>query len=314
MKRIDGSPHGIFETTWSQDGKWVAYVMGTPEGEGEIRLTNVENAEIRIIGQGKSPGVADDYSVVFEREDEIYLARGSGVDMLLGKKDIVKDAPKRNPVVSPDGKLAVVVVCNVFSKVSQSKNAFPYRHFLAMMPLDGSKSILLDEQWYGGTMVWFPDSSRFAHFEFDSTAGPQVHIISRNGKREGNVAGMYPSVSPDGTRLAVRPRNGGSLVIYSSKGTWNDHDVDMNVIRIPESETTRSAATPPIWLDNRLVIAEEGGKVWRLDTKQDKAEVMKKIPLPTERRTSTMVASPQRDQVALEVSSDEGYELRILSL
>ncbi len=309
MKRIDASPGGIFEISWSPDGKWLTYVAG----DNEVRLANVKTSEIRIIGEGCSPSMNNDGAVAIERAGEILLVTGAGTKTLVSKRDVVKDTPKENPLLSPDGKQVLFSVCNVFDKESQTKNAYPHRHFLALAPLGRGKPFLTHEQWYGGTAVWFSDAKRFTHFEFDSTGGPQVHIVRADGEHEGTVAGLYPSVSPDGSRLAVRPRGGGSLVVYTSKGGWSDDNIETAVMRIPGS-TTRASATPAVWLDNRFVILNEGGRLWRVDTKRDKADEMKKLPLPTERRKHSMVASPSRELLAIEVATEEDFELRVIPL
>ncbi|MCP4606682.1 MAG: hypothetical protein GY847_40270 [Proteobacteria bacterium] len=310
MKQLDASPKGIFDISWSPDGKWLAYVAG----DEEIRLANVESGEIRVIGPGRSPSMTGDLTVVLERSHEILLVTGAKTKTLVTKKDIVKESPKQCPILSPDGSLVLLSVCNVFDKESQSRNAFSYRHFLALAPLSKGKPILTDEQWYGGSAVWFPNGERFAHFEFDSTAGPQVHIVRSDGKHDGTVAGLYPSISPDGSRIAVRPRGGGSLVVYTSKGSWENKDIDTVVLKIPSGSSSRASATPAIWLDNRLVIVDEGGQLWRIDTKRDKADEAKKIPMPTQRRKHSMIASPARDLLAIEVAVDNGFELRVANL
>ena len=160
-------------------------------------------------------------------------------------------------------------------------------------------------------MAWFPDGKRFYHFEFDSTAGPQIHIVGKDGTKEGRVAGLYPALSPDGNQIAARPRSGGSVVIYAAKSGWSDDEITTSVVRVPATEIRRPSATPPIWLDSRLILVLEGNAVYRIDTKKQKAEVLKKFPSPTERRTPTMVASPDREQVALEVQVEDGFELRV---
>jgi len=310
MKRIDASPSGIFEINWSNDGKWVTYVAG----EDEVRLASVETGEIRIVGRGRSPSITHDMSVLIERDQQVVLVMAKGEKVIAAKKDLVKDTPKQSPQSSPDGKKAIFVVCNVFDKVSQTKNAYPYRHFVAIADIDSGRSILTDEQWYGGSATWFPDGKRFAHFEFDSTAGPQVHIVSERGESEGALAGLYPSVCPDGTRLAVKPRGGGSLVIYTSKGGWNDQQVESNVLRIPGSSATQTSGTPPIWLDNRFIVLDEGGQLYRVDTKRDKTDEIKKLPRPTARRKHSMIPSPNREHMAVEVKGEEHFELVVIPL
>jgi len=312
MKRIDASPQGIYEVSWSPDGKWLTYVAD----ENEVRLAEAASGERRVIGPGSCPSVTRDGAVVLERDDTIHLITTAGSSALVTPKDIFKESPKRNPLVSPDGKQLLFTVCDVFDKDSQSKNAYPHRHFIGLCPLKGGKPTLTSEQWYGGTAIWFPDSRHFAHFEFDSTGGAQVHIVSLKGEREGTVAGLYPSISPDGMRLAVKPRGGGSVVIYSTKGGWSNAEVETTALRIPDGAGQRASGTPPIWTDNRFVIVDDGGRLFRLDTKRDKAEEMKKLPQPTDRRKHSMIASPDRSQVAIEVEAEDGggYELRLYPL
>lgn len=309
MKRIDASEQGIFDLSWSPDGTWLCYVSGE-----EIRLANVETGDIRVIGPGSSPNVTDDLKVIFEREDEILVMNGTTTKPLVTKKQLVKDTPKRAPLISPDGKQALFIVCNVFDKVSQTQNAYQYRHFIGFVAVDKGKSQLTESQWYGGGASWFPNGNSVAHFEFDSTAGPRVHVISNTGEPQGILAGTYSGVSPDSTRLAVRPRAGSSLVVYSTKGGWSDDEVEMNVVKVPIDSEVRVSATPPIWLDNRLVLMDMGGQIWRVDTRRENAEPIKNLPEPTQRRKYSMVASPSREQLALEVAVENGYELQVADL
>jgi Tol biopolymer transport system component len=309
MKRIDASKQGIFDITWSSDGEWLCYVSGE-----EIRLANVETGEIRDIGPGSSPSVTDDLKVVFERQDEIFIMNGSDTKPLVTKNQLIKDTPKRSPLISPDGKQVLFVICNVFDKVSQAQNAYQYRHFVGFVSVDKGKQQLTQSQWYGGSATWFPNNQSIAHFGFDSTAGPRVHVISHNGESQGALAGTYPGVSPDSNRLAVRPRSGSSLVVYSTKGGWSDDEVEMSVVKIPAETEVRASATPPIWLDNRLVLLSSEGKIWRVDTRGDKAEEMKKLPVPTERRKYSMIAAPNREKLAMEVTVENGFELQVIDL
>ena len=306
MKRLDASEQSILDISWSPDGKWVSYAAGS-----EIRLANVESDEIRVIAEGRSPHITTDNRVLFEQNDEIYIATGGGVKRMFFKNDVVKETPKRAPVPSPDGRRMLFCICNVFDKESQSLNSYSHRHFLALATSSGGKAKVLREQWYGGAVSWFADSKRFMHFEFDSTAGPQIHIVGETGEKEGQVAGLYPSVSPDGTHIAARPRGGGSVVIFTSKGSWNDEEIATSVIRIPADEVRRPSAIPPIWLDNRLLLVLEGEGVFRVDTKKDKAEELKKFTRPMERRIPTMTASPDRELIAMEVAVEGGFELRV---
>ncbi len=307
MKRLDSSEKSILEIRWSSDGVWLSYVAGD-----EVRLANVETGETRIIAEGNAPLVTRDQQVIFEQNDEIRVAHAKGVRTLFSKSDLVKDSPKREPSLSPDGERLLFLACNIFDKKSQSLNAYPYRHFLATATPAGGRPRLLEEQWYGGYVSWFPDSQRFTHFEFDSTAGPRIHIVRADtGKKEGALSGLYPSISPDGASLAARPRGGGSVVIYTSKGDWGDDAaIGTSVIKLPIDELSRPSATPPQWLDNRLLLIPEASAVFRVDIKREKAEPVK-LPLPTFRRSPSMVISPDRELIAMEIQVDGGYELGV---
>lgn len=310
MKRIDASENGIFELAWSPDGQWLSYIRG----EDEVCMAKVDTGEIRVIGPGASPGLTADLSVVVERHDEIVIVTGGGEKTLVDTAALVKGSPKRAPLVSPDGGKLLFVACNIFDKESQTKNAYAYRHFVGTAGTDGSKPLLTREQWYGGSSCWFPDSSRFAHYEFDSTGGARVHVVSAKGEPEGTVFGLFPSVSPDGQRIACKPRGGGTVVMYTNRGdSWAKDAVDATVIKLPESQG-RISASPPQWLDNRLLLVDEGGKLWRVDTRKDSTEEMKKLPIPTLRGRRSMVISPGREQLALEVATEGGFELCVAAL
>lgn len=305
MKTLDASEKGILEISWSPDSQWVIYMAGK-----EMRLANVESGEIRTIGEGSAPRITTENRVVFEHDGQILAAEGTQTRTIVSKSQLVKETSKGLPLPSLDGQSMIFVVLNVFDKVSQSLNAYPYRHFIGMATPSGSDARMTKEQWYGGGAFWFPDSSRFAHFEFDSTAGPQIHIANRKGEKEGVLAGLYPSVSPDGSHLAAKPRGGGSIMVYQSKGSWND-SVEMSVIKLPVTTSNRPSASPPIWLDNRVVIAVEEEGAFRVDTKRDKAELLKKFTMPTDRRTPTIVPSPDRELLAMEIAMENGFELRV---
>jgi len=310
MKRIDGSATGIFEIAWSPDSQWLTYIRG----ENEVCIAKADTGEIRVIGPGASPGLTPDLSVVLERDDRIVRVSGAGDKTLLDTGVLVKDTPKRSPLVSSDGGRLLFVVCNVFDKESQSKNAYAFRHFIGISGIDGGKPLLTREQWYGGSSCWFPDGSKIAHYEFDSTGGARVHVISAAGEPAGTVFGLFPAVSPDGQRIACKPRGGGTIVLYTARGdSWDKDAVEATVLRLPESQG-RISASPPQWLDNRMVLVDEGGKLWRVDTRKDAAEEMKKLPVPTLRGRHAMAISPSRELLALEVETEAGFELCVAPL
>lgn len=304
MNRIDASEQGLFQLSWSPDSEWLAYVRN----EDEVCINNISTGEIRVLGDGSWPSMTADNSVVMERDQEIVLNSGSGQRVLVSRGDLVRNTPKRQPLLSPDGKTILFVVNNVFDKDSQNKNAYPYRHFVGIADVSKGKPIITDQQWYGGTATWFDDGDKFTHFEFDSTGGARVHVVDKRGQELGTMFGLYPSISPDGTRIACKPKSGGNVVIYSGKGGWDKDSVETSVIRIPDS-SGRLSGSPPQWLDNRLLLTEDSGKLWRVDTRKEEATHMKKMPIPVARGSSTMILSPSRELLAAEVASEAGYEL-----
>jgi len=307
MKRIDASREGIVALSWSQDSRWVAYVRG----EELVCLTDVTSGEIREVGKGASPNISPSSSIVMERSGEVVEVTVGGVRTVARAMDLVRNTPKCAPVLAPNGTSFLFVITNIFDKSSQAKNAYPYRNFLGLGDLRGGRLALTAEQWYGGTATWFPDGRRFAHYEFDSTGGARIHVVSASGELEGTAFGLHPSPSPDGKRLACRPRNGGSLVVYTAReDKWDKDSVETAVFRVPSSDG-RLSANPPEWLDNRYVIVDEGGAVWRIDTRKDDPEELKKLPAPTVRGARTMALSPSREVVAIETAIDDGFELRV---
>jgi hypothetical protein len=310
MKRIDADEHGILDISWSPDGRWLTYVR---KG-GEVCLADAGTGEIRVVGPGASPCLRPDNSVVFEREDEIAIATGAGTRALVSRGDLVKGAPKRAPLLDPTGNRALFVVCNVFDKESQSKNAYPYRSFLGLVDIATGRASVTGEQWYGGSASWFPDGEAFAHHEFDSTGGARVHVVTRGGESRGVMFGLFPSVSPDGRQIACKPRGGGNIVVYSSRdGGWGEDEVDVAVFKLPESDG-RISATPPLWLDTRLVLIDEGGRLLRVDTRKEKSEELKRVPAPVRRGTRNMALSPDREWLALEREAGAGFELVVAPL
>lgn len=311
MKSIDVSENGICEMSWSPDGKWLTYVRGT----NEICKVNVASGVPEVVTMGFSPCFNDTNDIIFERDDEIYLHAGGSEFVIVSKSDLVGNTAKRKPKTSGDGKKLVFVVDNVFHKASESKNAYPFRSFLGVA--DAAKKsngrILPDQQWYGGTFTWFPNSHNFLHYEFDSTGGARIHMTNLSGDKLGTIFGLFPSISPDEKRIACKPKGGQSVVVYVSKNdTWNMTDVETSVTKLPDGG--RLSGSAPIWIDNRYVLIDEGGKLFRVDTRKQETETMKKIPTPVLRGTHTMAVSPSRDQLAIEVETEGGFSLQLAAL
>ena len=311
MQRIDFSEKGICDISWSPDGKRLTYVRN----DDEICQVDSTGGTPRVVTQGVSPCFNDSNDIIFERDDEIYIHSGGSDALLIGKADVISGTPKRRPSSASDGKKLVFVIDNVFHKQSESRNAYPFRSFLGVA--DASKRphprILPDQQWYGGTVTWFPDNEKFLHYEFDSTGGARIHMTNLKGEKLGTIFGLFPAISPDRKRLACKPKGGQGVVVYVSKSEeWDMDNVETDVTKLPEGG--RLSGSPPIWVDNRFILIDEAGKLFRVDTRKHESEEMKKIPTPVQRGTYTMVSSPARDRLAVETDTDGGFELHVVSL
>ncbi|MBN2339951.1 MAG: PD40 domain-containing protein [Deltaproteobacteria bacterium] len=311
MKKIDVSETGLFEMSWSPDGNWLAYVRG----EDEICKASVDGGSPVAVTRGFSPCFNADNHLVFERNDEIYLHADGREQVIVSKDDLVAGSAKRKPKTSFDGKKMVFVVDNVFHKESENKNAYPFRSFLGVADAStrAQARILGNQQWYGGTITWFPNNETFLHYEFDSTGGARIHMTNLEGEKRGTIFGLFPSISPDEKRIACKPKGGQSVVVYMSKSdVWDLSDVETVVTKLPEGG--RLSGSAPIWIDNRFVLIDEGGKLFRVDTRKQETTEMKKIPTPVFRGTHTMAVSPSREQIAVETESEGGFELCIAPL
>lgn len=308
-KLIASSTNGVFDLSWSIDSSWLAYSEG-----GQAYIANAHSGEIRSVGKGECPGLTKSLSVIVERNEQIIAVTGNQERILVSSTDLVKGAPKRLPTVSFDGEWVLFVVSHVFDKRSESLNAYPHRHFYGIVAAQGGKPRMLEQQYYGGGAVFFPDGKHFAHYEFDSTGGPQIHVVNLDGNKKVSMPGLFPSISPDGKQIAARPKGGGAIVIHSTKGQWTKQELETRVLSLPAENNRRTTANSPIWLDNRLVVVDEAGGMLRVDTKKDKPEEFKKAPLPAARRRPTMAISPNREWMALEVENESRFELRLVSL
>lgn len=311
MSVVDSVKDGFGDMTWSPDGNWLTYVRNGDE----ICKTRVTGGGAIAVTKGYSPCFTSDNDIIFERDDEIYIHSGSQDRLLVGKSDIVSETPKRKPKTSLDGKRFIFVIDSVFHKDSELKNAYPYRSFLGVgkAGLKASGKMLPAQQWYGGAITWLPNNDHFLHYEFDSTGGARVHMTNLEGENLGTIFGLMPSISPDEKRIACKPKSGQSVVVYVNKqDEWDMQNVETVVTKL--SEGGRISGTPPLWLDNRSVLVDEGGKLYRVDTRKQETVEVKKIPTPALRGTHTMALSPSRERIAVEVETEDGFELHIVSV
>jgi hypothetical protein len=268
-----------------------------------------------MVATGSCPGFNADGDIIFEKNDQICLAGSKGEKILVKKGEVVSGSANRRPAVSLDGQKIVFVLDNIFHKESQDKNAYPYRSFLGIANATGSSKpkILPKQQWYGGVTEWLPDGN-FLHYEYDSTSGARIHMVdTATGKDIAIMSGLYPSMSPDRKRIACKPKGGQNVVVYVKRGEqWDSANMDTSVIKLPEGG--RLSGSAPVWLDNRFVLIDEAGRLFRVDTRKETAEEMKKVPVPQMRGSQTIVISPNRELLAVEVAVENGFELRIVPL
>ena len=105
---------------------------------------------------------------------------------------VKRNEPKYSVVVPPQAMVMgrhrlAFAACNVFDKESQSLNSYAHRHFICIAGSDGKRPTVTRQQWYGGSISWFPDSSALLHFEFDSTGGPPLPLELLDAGRPGRA-------------------------------------------------------------------------------------------------------------------------------
>ncbi len=311
MKPVDFSEQGIVEIAWSSDSKELVYVKDTDK---IFRSSVTGNSAPIGVATGNHPGFNADGNIIFEKDDQICLSKDGSIKVLIKRGEVVTGSANRKPSVSIDGKKIIYVLDNIFHKQSQDKNAYPYRSFLAMANATGSPKpvILSKQQWYGGNVTWMQNGG-FLHYEYDSTSGARIHMVDEKGDDIAVVSGLYPSISPDLKRIACKPKGGQSVVIYLKKGdTWDDQNLNTTVIKLPAGG--KLSGSSPLWIDNRFVLIDEAQKIFRVDINKQTAEEIKKIPVPVFRGSKTMSLSPNRELLAIEVETDNGFELQIIPL
>jgi len=312
MTRILDTHEFIGQADWSPDGQLLVYARG--DGGIWAASTKDDPKPFKIFNHGTHPSWVQDRAVLAESSGEILLAGTDGGEkkVLVRKSDIFSPSVKDNPTGHPPKGIFVFTCHFLFDKESQSKNAYPFRHMLGLGSLDASRPRLVRQQWYGGTMVWFPDGERFAHFEYDSTGGAQIHVVAASGEEEAVMGGHFPAVSPSGAEIAARPKGGGGLLILKRRGaTWNTDEIETVVLRLPEA-SGRLSPNPPWWIDARTVVVEEGRKLFKVDIRSDRASLLMEIPELVERGEATLWPSPDRSRLAAVVRSEGGQSLILL--
>jgi len=310
-KSLDSNEH-IGLASWSPDGRLIAY----EKSENEIWLTGPEldPPPAKLVSDGRHPSWIDSETVVFESSGEIVSIDVNKASryVQVSNKDISQGSVKSRPVAHPDSGRFLFCCHAMFDRESQSNNAYDYRHFLAIRDMGKKKNIMTRQQWYGGTSVWFPEGERIAHFEFDSTGGARVHVLTAEGGEEAFMGGHYPSVSPSGLEIAARPRGGGGLLVYRQKdGRWDTDNLESIVLRLPEA-SGRLSANHPWWLDERTIVIEEGKKIYKLDVRSEDAQTLVELPQLSVRGVPTMWPSPDGRLLLLTGESDDTASLEVM--
>ncbi len=312
MPQVLDTHEFLGQADWSPDGQQLAYLKG--EKEIWVAESRAGREPRRVLDPGTHPCWIGKDQLLAESSGELALAEPDrpGRKVLVSRSDIHSPSAKNHPIAFP-ATGAFVFACHfLFDRESQSKNAYANRHLLAVGSLKENKVTLIRQQWYGGTLVFFPNGERFAHFEFDSTGGAQIHVVSMNGKEEAVMGGHFPAPSPSGAEIAAKPKGGGGLLVIRRKGeAWDTDALETLVLRLPEA-SGRLSANPPWWLDERTVIVEEGRKLFRLDVRSEKSSLWMEIPGLAERGEATLWPSPDRSRLAAVVRADETDQLVVL--
>jgi len=83
---------------------------------------------------------------------------------------------------------------------------------------DGSKKIDLGVE--GGDYSWSPDGSKILYTLFEKGVGYYIWVMNADGSNKKKlVRGMYPTWSPDGTKIASRTKGGTGLSIINIDGS-----------------------------------------------------------------------------------------------
>jgi Tol biopolymer transport system component len=189
--------------TWSADGRWIAFngeevekgyqrIYIVSADGGKPRQAHENNRDARVVNyrMSLSPhGQALAFASVDANELHIYSLSVDG-----GSPKKLIDAPAREPVFSPDGKMIAYV---------EDKDLGRAGGGLWVVPADGGVPTRVADAGNASSPVWSPDRRMLAFVDY--AAGNQIHILRL--KQDGTSADEKVAIDcPEGisevTRLA----------------------------------------------------------------------------------------------------------------
>lgn len=195
---VEANSYGF---TWSADGQWIAFngeeveegyerIYVVSADGGKPRQVHRNNRDARIVNyrMGLSPhGETLAFASVDANELHIYTLSVKG-----GSPKELVDAPAREPVFSPDGKMIAYV---------EDKNLGHGGGGLWVMPADGGTPRLVAHVGNASSPVWSPDGKMLAFVDY--LAPKQIHVVPL--ERDGGPPGETITIDcPKGTDEVMR--------------------------------------------------------------------------------------------------------------
>jgi len=201
---IKVDPYGL---AWSGDGQWIAFnekeLVRAEKREGNYRMYVVSvqrgkpkevydayrdapahNRQMSLSPKGKTLA----FSSVDANELHIYTISVEG-----GVPKRLVDAPAREPVFSPDGKLIAYVEDKLLGHRGGG---------LRVVPADGGTPRRVAEASNACSPVWSPDGRMIAFFDFEGDEGIYIVPIDEDGERAGEkITINYPKETGELYRL-----------------------------------------------------------------------------------------------------------------
>jgi len=191
-----------FGFTWSADGQWIAFngrevtegnqrIYVVSADGGELRQVHENNRGVRIVNYRMSLSPHGDtlaFTLVDANELHIYTLSIDG-----GSPKKLVDAPARDPVFSPDGKIIAYV---------EDKNLGRGGGGVWTVPADGGTPTLVANAGNASSPIWSPEGGKIAFL--DEVGNREIYIVPID--EDGKPAGQKVTIGcPKGkvvTRLA----------------------------------------------------------------------------------------------------------------